>query len=197
MIALLSSLCKHEKENGVNTTTAAENPRQFFLFYFPSSFSSSFLSPFPPLSMTPSFSLNLPELKVDFIRPILSPLNSRLARLCRFVLRAGDNGSNYTGSMSVPQLQQRHRQAVLPRSPLPGPHPHAHSGESQSEGLHAVMQTQTSGDKMVFVHEVIERIRICWCLQFSLPLHSASISPSLNMLCGFSGICSNLVYWHC
>lgn len=34
MIALLSSLCKHEKENGVNTTTAAENPRQFLLPIF-------------------------------------------------------------------------------------------------------------------------------------------------------------------
>lgn len=92
----------------------------FSFFHFPSSFSSSFLSPSPPLSLTPSFSLNLPELKVDFICPILSPLNSRLPHLCRFVLCAGDNGSNYTGSMSVPQLQQQHRQAVLPWSSLPG-----------------------------------------------------------------------------
>lgn len=69
-------------------------------------------------------------MKVDFtcFSPptfsLVSPLNSRLLRLCRSVLCGGDNGSNYTGSVSVfhstaaaaaEQADRRwHRGAMLP-----------------------------------------------------------------------------------
>lgn len=44
-----------------------------------------------------------PVLKVNFIDPIVIPFNSHPGRLCHCVLCAGDNGSNYGSSVSVPQ----------------------------------------------------------------------------------------------
>lgn len=123
-----------------------------------------------PLSMAPSFSLNLPvctELKVDFICPLCESPQFFL-RLCRSVLCGGDNGSNYTGSMSAPRHSGSstgrlwHHDA---RCPATSTHTHTHSGESPLKGLaHCGAETQTTGNEMVFAYEVIESLWI-FCAQ--------------------------------
>lgn len=71
------------------------------LFYFLvlTCLHTSFPLTTPPLSQSAS----VHKLKVDFICPIVSALNSHLPRLCHTVLCGSDNGSNYICSMSVLQ----------------------------------------------------------------------------------------------
>lgn len=112
------------------------------LFFLCVSTFLSFLSPHHPASFYDSLILSqfasMHELKVDFICPILSPLNSRFPHHYRFVLCGSDNGSNYTGSMSVPQQQQQQKQAGWStRSPTPS-HILTLSGESLLEDLFTV-----------------------------------------------------------
>lgn len=151
-------------------STRREKPEVvFFLFPFPSLL-------FHPLSSHPhhhyslilSQSASAHELKVDSIRPALSRLNTRLPRLRRSALCGGDNGSNYTGSMSVPQRSAAAREGCGTAMPATRPHPHTHtpssefccstvtihththSGDSLLKGLHTVTWKHTPGRKMCF-----------------------------------------------
>lgn len=51
-----------------------------------------------------------------------------------------------------------------------------------------------TGDRKLFL--VFCFVLFFWAVVFTL-IHSASILPSLNALCSFSGIYWNLVYWYC
>lgn len=97
-----------------------------------------FFSSLLPSCMTPSHSLpaSTSKSKVDFICPIMSQLQS-LSSSCHSVLCGSDNGSNYTGSMSVPhysikdRLWQHDAHCWLATFSM-------HSGEAQEKGLRAV-----------------------------------------------------------
>lgn len=168
------------------------------LFYFLvlTCLHTSFPLTTPPLSQSAS----VHKLKVDFICPIVSALSSHLPRLCHTVLCGSDNGSNYICSMSVLQhsssstgrLWHHDAQSRVTSSP---------ALENQIWAWISSSETQTT---MVYVfifahrvHQICRQVKespwIFFVLQFSLPVLSASISLSLNMLCSFSGICWNLV----
>lgn len=143
-----------------------------------------------PLYMTPSLSLSASasKLKVDFICPITSQLLS-LSSSCHAVLCGSDNGSNYTGSMSVPhhsskdRLWQHDAHCWLATFST-------RSGESQWKGLYAV----TSKPNMQRGDKKPVDIYVLWFLS---RVHSASVLPTSNMLCGFSKICWDPVLWRC
>lgn len=156
-----------------------------------------------PLYMTPSLSLSASasKLKVDFICPITSQLLS-LSSSCHAVLCGSDNGSNYTGSMSVPhhsskdRLWQHDAHCWLATFST-------RSGESQWKGLYAVTR-KSRHCSFGFVKranqickEVIKKPVDIYVLWFLSRVHSASVLPTSNMLCGFSKICWDPVLWRC
>lgn len=167
----------------------------------------TFLHTFFPLTTLPlSQSACVHKLKVDFICPIVSALNSHLPRLCRSVLCGSDNGSNYICSMSVLQHSSsstgrlRHHDAQCRVSC-------SHSLENQSwrAWILSHRNIDTNSICLYFCTQRTPNMQtgkrkpmdIFFVLQFSLLIHSAGISQSLNMLCSFSGIYWNLVLWHC
>lgn len=63
---------------------------------------------------------------------------------------------------------------------------------------HRRTETQAPGNEMVFAYGGAQKASGCFfATQFSLPVHSASISPSWNMLCILSRIYWNLNLLHC
>lgn len=129
-----SALCANLKKEKAERQLNSHAPEKFW--------SSALHIMFPlttlPLYMTPSLSLSASasKLKVDFICPITSQLQS-LSSSCHAVLCGSDNGSNYTGSMSVPhhsskdRLWQHDAHCWLATFST-------RSGESQWKGLYAV-----------------------------------------------------------
>lgn len=120
----------------------------------------------------------------------LSPLNSHLFHHCHSLLCGSDNGSNY---IFVPHHNHSmggmwyHKAATQP-----GPQDRICCKACTTK------DAQTSGNKMMFVKLVMESFSFLFFFAVVFtPIHSASILPSLNALCSFSGIYWNLVYWHC
>lgn len=158
----------------------------FFLFIFLSSktisISCCHLPSHPrlshPLRLTSlilSQSASVHQLKVDFLCPSVSPLNSLLPCLCSSVLCGGDNGNNYTSSMSVPQHSSsnsstsrlwHHDVCCLAIS---------YSAESKLKGLHMVMRKKTDINEWngvcfyIFCTKYVERWQTAYEYFYALP----------------------------